>query len=94
MNKTLSQQRAAAVKAWLVLHKVDAKRLDSEGFGPDRPIDDNATDAGRRNNRRVEFHIGDKEATTPSAAPAAVQPAPAKPAKPAKPAGGQPAKNP
>jgi outer membrane protein OmpA-like peptidoglycan-associated protein len=72
-NKTLSKQRAASVKAWLVKHKIDAARLDSEGFGPERPIDDNATEAGRKNNRRVEFHIGQK--------PAAGAPAP-KPAKP------------
>ncbi len=66
MNLALSKQRAASVKAWLVAHKVDAKRLDSEGFGMDHPIDDNATDAGRTNNRRVEFHIGDS-ATAPAA---------------------------
>ncbi len=59
MNKGLSKQRAASVKAWLVAHKIDGKRLDSEGFGEERPIDDNATEEGRKNNRRVEFHIGD-----------------------------------
>ena len=59
-NKNLSKQRAAAVKTWLVKHKVDAGRLESEGFGADSPIDDNATEAGRKNNRRVEFHIGEK----------------------------------
>ena len=61
-NKNLSKQRAASVKNWLVLHKVDPKRLDSEGYGAEDPIDDNATDAGRTNNRRVEFHIGVKAA--------------------------------
>jgi OmpA-OmpF porin, OOP family len=70
MNLTLSKQRAASVKTWLVAHKVDASRLDSEGFGMDHPIDDNATDAGRTNNRRVEFHIGD------SATPATPSPSP------------------
>jgi len=70
-NKTLSKQRAAAVKAWLVKHKVDAGRLDSEGFGADSPIDDNATEAGRKNNRRVEFKIGEKPVKAdPKAKPA------------------------
>jgi len=56
-DKTLSQQRAAAVVAWLVKHGIDAKRLTSQGFGQDRPVDSNDTEAGRQNNRRVEFHI-------------------------------------
>jgi outer membrane protein OmpA-like peptidoglycan-associated protein len=73
-NKNLSKQRAASVKNWLVLHKVDPKRLDSEGFGEERPIDDNKTDAGRANNRRVEFHIGEKAAPPPAGA----EPAPLK----------------
>jgi outer membrane protein OmpA-like peptidoglycan-associated protein len=77
-NKTLSKQRAGAVKNWLVLHKVDAKRLESDGYGADDPIDDNTTEAGRKNNRRVEFHIGEK------AAPGTVPPPPATPAAPKK----------
>jgi OOP family OmpA-OmpF porin len=57
MNKKLSTDRAASVVKWLVSHGIDKKRLVSQGFGQDRPIDTNATDAGRQNNRRVEFHI-------------------------------------
>jgi outer membrane protein OmpA-like peptidoglycan-associated protein len=56
-NKELSQRRADAVSAWLVQHGVDRSRLRSVGMGQDRPIDTNATEEGRRNNRRVEFHI-------------------------------------
>jgi OmpA-OmpF porin, OOP family len=56
-NRTLSQHRAESVVKWLVKHGIDASRLSAQGFGLERPIDDNATDAGRRNNRRVEFHI-------------------------------------
>jgi OmpA-OmpF porin, OOP family len=59
MNKTLSGKRAASVVAWLVAHGVDKARLSSEGFGMERPIDDNTTPEGRQNNRRVEFHIDD-----------------------------------
>jgi outer membrane protein OmpA-like peptidoglycan-associated protein len=56
-NQRLSQRRAASVVAWLVKAGVAAKRMHAKGFGPDKPIDDNKTDAGRTNNRRVEFHI-------------------------------------
>jgi outer membrane protein OmpA-like peptidoglycan-associated protein len=56
-NRELSKQRAQAVLDWLVKHGIEASRLKAEGFGPDRPIDANATDEGRRNNRRVEFQI-------------------------------------
>jgi len=58
-NKKLSEQRAASVVRWLVQHGVDASRLSSQGFGFERPIDSNDTPDGRKNNRRVEFHIGD-----------------------------------
>ena len=56
-NLSLSQRRAASVLKWLASHGVEKKRLASQGFGMTKPLDDNATDDGRRNNRRVEFHI-------------------------------------
>jgi OOP family OmpA-OmpF porin len=62
-NKKLSEQRAASVVRWLVQHGVDASRLSSQGYGFERPIDTNDTPEGRKNNRRVEFHIGN--ASTP-----------------------------
>ncbi len=64
-NIRLSKARARAVKAALVSRGVDAKRLKAEGYGPNKPIADNATDAGRETNRRVEFVI---IKTTPVAA--------------------------
>jgi outer membrane protein OmpA-like peptidoglycan-associated protein len=57
MNKKLSKERAQSVMAWLVMHGISTARVSAQGFGMDRPIDDNATEAGRKNNRRVEFHI-------------------------------------
>jgi outer membrane protein OmpA-like peptidoglycan-associated protein len=56
-NRTLSKQRAEAVKAYLVGKGIQPARLDAKGLGPDRPAEPNATAAGREANRRVEFVI-------------------------------------
>jgi outer membrane protein OmpA-like peptidoglycan-associated protein len=64
-NLSLSRRRAASVQKWLVAHGIEAKRLESQGFGLTKPIDDNTTEEGRRNNRRVEFHIVESGATAP-----------------------------
>jgi outer membrane protein OmpA-like peptidoglycan-associated protein len=63
-NRTLSAGRAQAVVKWLVDHGVERDRLTAEGFGPDRPIAPNDTPEGRRENRRVEFHLADAAAPT------------------------------
>lgn len=56
-NLTLSQQRADAVKKYLVdNYAVAADRLTTAGFGDTKPVADNGTDAGRAKNRRVELH--------------------------------------
>jgi len=57
LNKKLSASRAASVVKWLVAHGIEKEKLTSEGFGPDRPLESNDTEAGRQQNRRVEFHI-------------------------------------
>jgi fibro-slime domain-containing protein len=55
-NRDLSQRRADAVKAYLVnVLRIGAKRLTTQGFGPDRPIASNANTEGRYKNRRVEL---------------------------------------
>ncbi len=54
-NMRLSQQRAEAVVKYLVSKGVPAGMLQAKGYGPDFPIDTNATAAGRTNNRRVEL---------------------------------------
>jgi len=66
-NRELSKQRAQSVRKWLVEHGIDPLRLTAAGFGPDRPIDSNSTDEGRRNNRRVEFAIGAQSSSIPAA---------------------------
>ncbi len=55
LNLSLSQQRADAVRQFLVAQGVEASRLEARGYGPDRPVASNGDDAGRERNRRVEF---------------------------------------
>jgi OOP family OmpA-OmpF porin len=63
-NVELSKRRAEAVVDHLVRHgKVAADRLEFEGYGPDRPIADNESAAGREANRRVELTIVEQEYT-------------------------------
>ncbi|MCP4604945.1 MAG: OmpA family protein [Proteobacteria bacterium] len=54
-NMGLSKRRAKSVKTYLINNGIDASRLESEGYGPDRPIDTNETEEGRSVNRRVVF---------------------------------------
>jgi outer membrane protein OmpA-like peptidoglycan-associated protein/opacity protein-like surface antigen len=56
-NIDLSQRRAASVKRYLVEHGVDETRLETDGVGPDQPIDTNETPEGQARNRRIEFTI-------------------------------------
>src|SRR5690606_5942579 len=54
-NLALSRDRARAVVDAIVGQGIDSGRLVSEGFGQTQPIADNATEAGRASNRRVEL---------------------------------------
>jgi len=54
-NQTLSEKRAAAVKAYLIKAGVDEKRLTTKGFGASKPVASNDTSLGRSENRRVEI---------------------------------------
>ncbi|MCX7371979.1 MAG: LCCL domain-containing protein [Alphaproteobacteria bacterium] len=54
INNPLSARRAAAVRDWLGRNGVAAARITTDGRGQAEPIADNATDAGRALNRRVE----------------------------------------
>jgi outer membrane protein OmpA-like peptidoglycan-associated protein len=64
-NRGLSQRRAEAVRDFLVSRGVELERMVAKGFGEDRPVQPNTTEAGRRANRRVEFltrQAGDEQA--------------------------------
>jgi outer membrane protein OmpA-like peptidoglycan-associated protein len=56
-NLDLSRRRSEAVKALLVQDGADATRIDVGGLGQQRPIASNATDVGRRLNRRTDLVV-------------------------------------
>lgn len=56
-NQSLSEARALSVRNYLVTNGIDAFRLSSRGYGEDRPIADNKTKAGQKQNRRVEINL-------------------------------------
>jgi outer membrane protein OmpA-like peptidoglycan-associated protein len=53
-NMKLSDERAAAVRQWLVAHGIAASRLTSRGYGDTQPVVPNNSDENRAKNRRVE----------------------------------------
>ena len=56
-NANLSQGRSQAVVDYLISQGIESYRLTAHGYGESKPIDTNDTDAGRANNRRVEFTV-------------------------------------
>ena len=57
LNESLSLRRAEAVRAALIQRGVAPSRIIAHGFGPAKPIGDNASDDGRALNRRIEIRI-------------------------------------
>lgn len=57
LNRSLSYRRVKSCKDYVVSKGVDAGRIVAVGFGPDRPVAPNTTEAGRKLNRRVELRV-------------------------------------
>ena len=57
LNQKLSEQRAETTRAYLIEQGLQAGQITSKGFGKTMPVADNATAAGRQQNRRVELIV-------------------------------------
>lgn len=58
VNLRISRERAAAVASYMTSRGVNKNQVVARGFGASSPIADNATEAGRAKNRRIEIsHI-------------------------------------
>lgn len=55
INKELSKSRAEAILSALVAKGINKKRLIAKGYGQEKPIADNTSEAGKAMNRRVEI---------------------------------------
>jgi outer membrane protein OmpA-like peptidoglycan-associated protein len=60
-NLKLSQERADAVRSWLIAAGIPAEKLVAKGYGFWKPVADNRVNAGRVRNRRVQFVILEKK---------------------------------
>lgn len=56
-NQVLSDNRAKAVRDWLIENGIAADRLTHKGYGETEPIASNDTEEGRAQNRRTELKI-------------------------------------
>lgn len=56
-NKTLSQNRAKEIRRYLIQAGIPAEKMEASGFGELKPVATNLTDAGKQENRRVEFNL-------------------------------------
>ena len=56
-NQKLSEDRANAVRNYLIKKGVDAARLTAKGYGDSDPVASNDTEDGRQQNRRTEVHV-------------------------------------
>lgn len=57
INQPLSENRASAVRTYLVTQGIDPGIISARGFGENMPVADNGTAAGRQANRRVELVV-------------------------------------
>ncbi|AEW02090.1 hypothetical protein A4D02_08735 [Niastella koreensis] len=59
INVPLSQKRAEAVRSYLLKKGLKQSQIEAKGYGSEKPIADNSTEAGRSKNRRVEIVLGE-----------------------------------
>jgi outer membrane protein OmpA-like peptidoglycan-associated protein len=60
INNPLSVNRAASARDYLTSRGVDSHRIQIDGRGSREPIADNATEAGRAKNRRIEMFLAER----------------------------------
>jgi len=65
MNQKLSENRADAVRNYLVQEGVVANSVTSQGFGNTLPVASNDNPAGRQENRRVELVVSGEAIGSP-----------------------------
>jgi outer membrane protein OmpA-like peptidoglycan-associated protein len=70
-NQTLSEQRAAGARDYLVSQGVAADSIVSSGYGSAKPVASNDTASGRQSNRRVELVVTGDSIKAPMKAPVA-----------------------
>jgi outer membrane protein OmpA-like peptidoglycan-associated protein len=56
-NKILSEQRALAVKNYLISKGINKERIFIIGYGESRPVAENSSQEGKSKNRRTEIRI-------------------------------------
>jgi outer membrane protein OmpA-like peptidoglycan-associated protein len=56
-NQKLSEERANAVRDYLVSQSVTQDKISAAGYGKTNPVADNSTNAGRAQNRRVQLVV-------------------------------------
>jgi outer membrane protein OmpA-like peptidoglycan-associated protein len=67
MNQTLSQNRADAVRSYLMQQGIESRRITAAGMGETQPVADNLSASGRQQNRRVEVIIENPVPIVPAA---------------------------
>jgi outer membrane protein OmpA-like peptidoglycan-associated protein len=65
MNQKLSENRASAVRDYLVGAGVTANSVSAKGFGNTLPVASNDNSAGRQENRRVELVVSGEAIGSP-----------------------------
>jgi len=56
-NQTLSEERATAVRNYLLAKGVSRFRILTTGYGSSKPVSDNDSEEGKQQNRRVEIEV-------------------------------------